>query len=564
MVRFSLWTKILIILGVGASLCLLALGVPTYYGCTFTSFFSAALLLSLGPAFRPAGVGSLLIAISWIVNGYFKSRGINTYFYYDELFRIPGYLLFFPTIGKLEWKRRPKYALWLLASIALVSLIYTALFVIQSRQIPKDALLYIITFLAVLWVAAPKFEAFLWGEAPFERFFWLLGFILLWVGILLKIPDELGVGHLRQHSDAVSVLGFLFLGIGFAEAKQVPLGLWPFTVGVGSLLLAWSFGMVGLQGSSWLVFRGWVDVGVFVVFLSTLSLILGFKERLTRSERILRGLAQLSETAMPLPTQTNDPSQELGTVFCQIKSFLEGLSGVELDTIPPVRLGETTPYFRPITSKGQTIGRAFFETKAAAFELSPFLPILASRLRALALQMHLKVEAMTDTVTGLLNRRGFLQTLEATLEDSRLEGKGFSLPFLDVDNLKLVNDGYGHRAGDQLLTFFAQVLKQSTRQGDILSRWGGDEFLLALIGADEKVALDIFERIRELTKRSNTLPAQWIWGFSGGLVFVPSQNSLPIEYWIQQADAALYRAKNQGKGRVIVHRARTDPAREEP
>jgi len=135
---------------------------------------------------------------------------------------------------------------------------------------------------------------------------------------------------------------------------------------------------------------------------------------------------------------------------------------------------------------------------------------------------------------------------------------------LDVDNLKLVNDGYGHRAGDQLLTFFAQVLKQSTRQGDILSRWGGDEFLLALIGADEKVALDIFERIRELTKRSNTLPAQWIWGFSGGLVFVPSQNSLPIEYWIQQADAALYRAKNQGKGRVIVHRARTDPAREEP
>jgi len=215
MVRFSLWTKILIILGVGASLCLLALGVPTYYGCTFTSFFSAALLLSLGPAFRPAGVGSLLIAISWIVNGYFKSRGINTYFYYDELFRIPGYLLFFPTIGKLEWKRRPKYALWLLASIALVSLIYTALFVIQSRQIPKDALLYIITFLAVLWVAAPKFEAFLWGEAPFERFFWLLGFILLWVGILLKIPDELGVGHLRQHSDAVSVLGFLFLGIGF-------------------------------------------------------------------------------------------------------------------------------------------------------------------------------------------------------------------------------------------------------------------------------------------------------------------------------------------------------------
>lgn len=564
-VRYSLWTKISIALGVGTSLGLLALGVPTYHACMFTSLFSAALLLSLGPAFRPAGVGSLLIALSWVVNGYFKSRGINTYFSYDELLRIPGYFLFFPTIGKLEWKRSPKYALWLLASLALVSLIYAALFVIPSHQIPKDALLYIGTLLAALWVAAPKLEALLWGEAPFERFFWLLGFILLWVGVLLKIPDELAVGHLRQHSDAVSVLGFLFLGVGFfAEAKHVPLGLWPFTVGVGSLLLAWSVGMVGLQGASEFVFRGWVALGAFVVFLSTLFLLLGFKERLARSERMLRGLVQLSETIMHLPMQTKDPLQELGTVFCQIKSFLEGLSGVELDTIPPVRLGETTPYFRPITSKEQTIGRAFFETKAVAFELSPFLPILASRLRALAMQMHLKVEAMTDPVTGLLNRRGFFRALEEALDHSPLERKGFSLAFLDIDNLKLVNDGYGHRAGDQLLTFFVQVLKQSTRQGDILSRWGGDEFLLALMGTDEKVALDILERIRELTKQPNALPAPWTFGFSGGLVLVPSQNGLPIERWIQQADAALYRAKNQGKGHIIVHRAGTDPASGKP
>lgn len=541
-----------IMLGMGISFGLMAFGIPTYYACTFTALLSALLLMSLGPAFRPMALGSLLIALSWVVNGYFKARGMNTYVFYDELLRIPGYFLFFPSIGKLEWKRTPKRSLWLIATILLVSMVDIVWFSALSQAIPLDALLYLITFLAMFCVSAHRIEALLWGEALFERFFWVLGLALLWVGVLLKVPDELGLASLRQHSDAVSVLGYLFVGVGLlAEEKLLPLGLWPFTAGMGGLILAWSFGLIGLKGTGATVYGGWVLIGGLVVFLSTLVLLLGYKEKLARSERRLHGWVQLLEDLLHLPLGIPEPVEGLKRVFEELKGLLEDLVGLEFDTTPPTRLGKTTPYSRLLVHKGQVLGRAFFGSKASAFELEPLLPILASRLRVLLRQFHLKIEALTDPATGLWNRRGFFQAIEDRLYGDHRASKGFSIAFLDVDDLKRANDFLGHRTGDDLIVFFANALKQFTRQEDILARWGGDEFLVVFMDTDAKSSLDILGRIEENLKKPGNLPFAWTPSFSGGVVWVPITSALPLEPWIQKADEALYVAKKQGKGRIV-------------
>lgn len=162
--------------------------------------------------------------------------------------------------------------------------------------------------------------------------------------------------------------------------------------------------------------------------------------------------------------------------------------------------------------------------------------------------------ARTDPLTGLLNRRGFFE--EVTRRTARLArgGQPACLIYLDLDNFKLVNDTYGHEAGDAALVALCRTLRESSRPGDVVARLGGDEFVLWLDGIGDETAarraVAIGEACRPLAGLSGN-PARPL-GVSLGLaVYDPTRPEAP-EALLARADAAMYRVKQQGKGSFAI------------
>jgi diguanylate cyclase (GGDEF)-like protein/PAS domain S-box-containing protein len=106
-------------------------------------------------------------------------------------------------------------------------------------------------------------------------------------------------------------------------------------------------------------------------------------------------------------------------------------------------------------------------------------------------------EALTDTLTGIANRRRLERVLSAREDEQRRYGHSYAVIFCDVDNFKRVNDHYGYEVGDTVLRAIAEALQASTRPSDTVGRWGGDEFLIIAPAADEDRAAALAERMRQ-------------------------------------------------------------------
>jgi two-component system, cell cycle response regulator len=160
--------------------------------------------------------------------------------------------------------------------------------------------------------------------------------------------------------------------------------------------------------------------------------------------------------------------------------------------------------------------------------------------------------ALTDPLTGLPNRRAIEGWSARQLSGAARHGFSMWAVLIDLDHFKSVNDTYGHDAGDTVLKRFGEVLRANTRLSDISGRIGGEEFLLVLSHADEQNVLVVVERIRKHLAAENFVfdgatvqvtASFGVAGFSGKQA--PEFNQL-----VAQADAALYRAKDQGRNRV--------------
>lgn len=163
---------------------------------------------------------------------------------------------------------------------------------------------------------------------------------------------------------------------------------------------------------------------------------------------------------------------------------------------------------------------------------------------------ELRILASTDVLTGVNNRRKFLETLE--IEIQRVERTGLPLSFimLDIDLFKCVNDQYGHATGDQVLCSFASVLRAGLRQIDVIGRVGGEEFAAILPATTGQNAVIIAERLRSMVENLEINVAGESLCVTVSIGVTQLMGGEKGYQLIARADAAMYRAKQSGRNRV--------------
>ena len=168
----------------------------------------------------------------------------------------------------------------------------------------------------------------------------------------------------------------------------------------------------------------------------------------------------------------------------------------------------------------------------------------------------LKGAAMTDPLTGVLNRRGFESCAETLFAEPEAPGgKGYCLLMLDVDHFKHINDNYGHLLGDKVLTAIAATLKSKVQGQDLVGRLGGEEFAILLPNTNLDGAFVVAEHIRQAVERGKIRRLdsnQNIDGITISIGISPRKEKEDLKEMIARADKALYRSKKEGRNRITI------------
>ncbi len=172
------------------------------------------------------------------------------------------------------------------------------------------------------------------------------------------------------------------------------------------------------------------------------------------------------------------------------------------------------------------------------------------------MERALRQLADVDALTGLYNRRAFLERARQIAELARRYGFSLAMLLLDVDHFKQINDRAGHAVGDEVLHRLGQVVRRSLRRTDIAARFGGDEFVVLLPYTDLEGAREAAERIRQ---QVHVLDRPVRFTVSIGAAAVAGAEAL-IENLLTRADRALYRAKEEGRDRVALAPAAPPPS----
>jgi diguanylate cyclase (GGDEF)-like protein len=195
------------------------------------------------------------------------------------------------------------------------------------------------------------------------------------------------------------------------------------------------------------------------------------------------------------------------------------------------------------------------------FISKPFNPEeLRMRVRAgqriLELQAGLRLKAQNDVLTGLLNRGAILDVLSRDAARATRDRTPLTIMMSDLDNFKRINDQFGHQAGDDILRAAAQRCTEALRAGDVVGRYGGEEFLMVLPRCDTVASAQVAERVRDrIARKPVVVEGQPIRiTISIGVATAATGSPIQSEMLIGCADAALYRAKAAGRNRVeFVH-----------
>ena len=163
--------------------------------------------------------------------------------------------------------------------------------------------------------------------------------------------------------------------------------------------------------------------------------------------------------------------------------------------------------------------------------------------------------SLKDPLTGLSNRRHFRSVLDRTIDMVARSGEPALLLMVDIDHFKMVNDTHGHPAGDQVLQAVAQTLAKCVRPMDTVARYGGEEFAVVLPNCHTVFGITVAERIRQSIQN---MPVALASGLvlnvtvSIGGAYAPEWVRSTAALWTERADVQLYRAKHEGRNRVIL------------
>jgi len=160
--------------------------------------------------------------------------------------------------------------------------------------------------------------------------------------------------------------------------------------------------------------------------------------------------------------------------------------------------------------------------------------------------------ANRDYLTGLYNRRYFYENIGVYLDEIKQTRETFAIAMLDIDYFKKVNDTYGHEIGDKVIIQIADTLRTNTKAGDIVSRFGGEEFCIVLKDISKRGAFEVLERIRaEIENFSYKIDATKNLNFTVSIGATMFQEEESLEENINRADMMLYNAKNGGRNQLL-------------
>ena len=159
----------------------------------------------------------------------------------------------------------------------------------------------------------------------------------------------------------------------------------------------------------------------------------------------------------------------------------------------------------------------------------------------------LENQATTDSLTGICNRRKFLELLQMKIQEARRYAMPLALIFFDIDHFKTVNDTYGHEAGDHVLQELSSIVASMVRQTDIFARFGGEEFVVLVHKNDVRTGRELAEKIRLNVEQHNFPQIGTVTCSFGVAQFYPDDTA---ETFIKRADDAMYAAKQAGRNRV--------------
>ncbi|WP_078119554.1 GGDEF domain-containing protein [Thiosocius teredinicola] len=207
---------------------------------------------------------------------------------------------------------------------------------------------------------------------------------------------------------------------------------------------------------------------------------------------------------------------------------------------------------------GERIDRAIVQPTSRVLAGASEMKIEFKRATEIEAERKLYEAANTDPLTSALNRRAFMARAEQELANAERTGSRTSLMMCDIDHFKRINDNHGHPAGDHVLKELVDILRSHIRKEDLLARFGGEEFVLLLCRTEQDAAGDWAERIRSAVEQhqfvfdGKSIPVTLSMGIS-----CPAQAAgVPLDKMIQDADGALYRAKQAGRNRVVEAESR--------
>jgi len=161
---------------------------------------------------------------------------------------------------------------------------------------------------------------------------------------------------------------------------------------------------------------------------------------------------------------------------------------------------------------------------------------------------RLRSLSLTDILTGLNNRRGFMILATGLLKFARRADYSVCLLYIDLDSLKYINDTFGHAAGDTAITHFARILTETFRDSDVIGRLGGDEFVVLIIDATESDLASMQARLQSSVDAHNLQSVRGnALSFSLGVIRVDPDSTISMEVLLSEADAAMYKHKQSRK-----------------